>query len=82
MTPKGEPRLLDMIVLEQFVEGPPGDITEWACCCRPAGLDITVMRSEDHLLAKRVWEAAVTNAALGPMTTMACCCRAAPTSIE
>lgn len=59
----------------------------------PAGLDITVMRSEDHLLAKRVWEAAATgsgkstgpyysNAAPGPMTTMACCCRAAPTSIE
>lgn len=93
MTPKGEPRLLDMIVLEQFVEGLPADITEWACCCRPAGLDITVMRSEDHLLAKRVWEAAATgsgkstspyysNAAPGPMTTMACCCRAAPTSIE
>lgn len=46
---KGEGWLVDLIGLEQFMDGLPVDTAVWVCCHRPADRHVVVKRSENHL---------------------------------
>lgn len=46
---KGEVWLVDLIGLEQFMDGLPVDTAEWVCCHRPADPHAVVKQSENHL---------------------------------
>ncbi|KAK0147942.1 hypothetical protein N1851_012402 [Merluccius polli] len=45
----GEGRILEKIVLEQFVEGLPAATSDWVLCHRPADLAGAITLTEDHL---------------------------------
>ncbi|XP_059202709.1 uncharacterized protein LOC131982144 [Centropristis striata] len=45
----GEARLLETVVLEQFVEGLPTATSDWVRCHRPADLAAAITLAEDHL---------------------------------
>ncbi|KAK0136850.1 Zinc finger and SCAN domain-containing protein 23 [Merluccius polli] len=45
----GEGRILEKIVLEQFVEGLPAATSDWVMCHRPADLAGAITLAEDHL---------------------------------
>ncbi|KAM9717937.1 uncharacterized protein ACNS7B_021418 isoform 1-T1 [Menidia menidia] len=45
----GEQRLVEAVVLEQFVAGLPAATSDWVRCHRPAGLAAAVTLAEDHL---------------------------------
>ncbi|KAK0142676.1 Neurotrophin receptor-interacting factor [Merluccius polli] len=45
----GEGRMLEKIVLEQFVEGLPAATSDWVICHRPADLAGAITLAEDHL---------------------------------
>ncbi|KAK0148589.1 Neurotrophin receptor-interacting factor [Merluccius polli] len=45
----GEGRMLEKIVLEQFVEGLPAATSDWVMCHRPADLAGAITLAEDHL---------------------------------
>ncbi|XP_059185737.1 uncharacterized protein LOC131968750 [Centropristis striata] len=45
----GEARLLEAVVLEQFVEGLPTATSDWVRCHRPADLAAAITLAEDHL---------------------------------
>lgn len=47
-----DPRLVDKVVLEQFMKWLPAEKTRWVRCHRPASLEIVVTLVEDHLVAK------------------------------
>ncbi|XP_051810353.1 zinc finger and SCAN domain-containing protein 29-like [Acanthochromis polyacanthus] len=45
----GEIRLVEKMVVEQFIKGLPGETSNWVRCHRPADLGAAVMLAEDHL---------------------------------
>ncbi|XP_059195913.1 neurotrophin receptor-interacting factor homolog [Centropristis striata] len=45
----GEERLLEKVVLEQFMEGLPAATSDWVCCHHPADLAAAITLAEDHL---------------------------------
>ncbi|XP_019211771.1 nuclear GTPase SLIP-GC [Oreochromis niloticus] len=49
---QGEARLLEAVVLEQFVEGLPGEMADWVKCHKPPNLEAAVRLAEDHLAAR------------------------------
>lgn len=49
---RDEARLLDLVVLEQYVEGLPEATAHWVCCYHPPDLTTAVMLAEDHLAAE------------------------------
>lgn len=48
----GQAKLVDKVVLEQFVEGVPAETARWVRCHRPGSLEVAVTLAEDHLAAK------------------------------
>ncbi|XP_051236284.1 uncharacterized protein LOC127352152 [Dicentrarchus labrax] len=45
----GERLMLELVVLEQFVEGLPTGTAEWVRCHRPVDLEAAITLAEDHL---------------------------------
>jgi len=53
----GERRMVDVMVLEQFVEGLPTRASSWVWCHRPGTVDEAVTLAEDHLTAEEIRDA-------------------------
>ncbi|XP_039466979.1 nuclear GTPase SLIP-GC-like isoform X2 [Oreochromis aureus] len=49
---QGEARLLEAVVLEQFVEGLPREMADWVKCHKPPNLEVAVRLAEDHMAAR------------------------------
>ncbi|KAL3987099.1 choline-phosphate cytidylyltransferase [Sarotherodon galilaeus] len=49
---QGEARLLEAVVLEQFVEGLPREMADWVKCHMPPNLEAAVRLAEDHMAAR------------------------------
>lgn len=52
MRTEDEARLLAKVVLEQFVEGLPGETPRWVRCHQPGSLETVVTLAEDQLAAR------------------------------
>lgn len=50
---RGEVKLLNMLTLQQFMEGLPTGKAERVCCYRPVNLELAVTLAEDHLAARQ-----------------------------
>lgn len=44
---EGDTRMLEKVVLEQFVEGLHREMANWVCCLRPVSLEAAVILAED-----------------------------------